>query len=691
MLKFLIYLFESSFCLSILYLVYILFFRKETYFNFNRAYLLGAMLFALLIPVIHINIKVDDLNDIESRVQEIGKFRTSYEQIISWLDPDFESSGYQYVNYADFEGNDLETNYSEAIGGKGNVHHSLGNNSYIENKKNKSIWNPLNMILWIYFIGIVLFSGRLFLLFFWLFRTIKNNHIIEKNELKVVQLNEDVPPFSFLRYVFVNQSAVSTNDLQQILAHEKVHIRQNHSFDLLLAHGISVLLWFNPFAWLLQKAIKTTHEYIADRKVVDQGFELIDYQSLLLSQLISIRSVELVNNFNLISIKKRIVMMTKNKSGLASKFKAFLIIPFSLALFFVFADMTIKGPGRLLANYYDWEILDKDFQLDGIWKSKHADSQEEYLLFEGNKLYVLEKGNMLREYEYQFKDNKLFVKFGRGEAIPLKFKKAGNEIAIWWNQNAFTTFVKTSFSNTLESKLNSLPYSLSLPEMTQTRIIEREELCFEVYLSKDKILIGNKEVGSSMLQSQIRQQKNAFRALDLPFVTVKLFVDENTPMQKIDDLQKVLRNEGLFKIAYVGKTDESRVPLLLAHAAAIPQKLPPVDAKILDENELKNTEFNLISWDLSNSKSSVADLEKELTKFIIDSKKYLMVLNYDDKTTYGRYIAHINAIYKTIFNLRNQRATKLYQLNFEELSGIQQDRIKKEYPITLTQRNLSDK
>jgi hypothetical protein len=47
----------------------------------------------------------------------------------------------------------------------------------------------------------------------------------------------------------------------------------------------------------------------------------------------------------------------------------------------------------------------------------------------------------------------------------------------------------------------------------------------------------------------------------------------------------------LFKIAYVGKTDESRVPLLLAHAAAIPQKLPPVDAKILDENELKNTEL----------------------------------------------------------------------------------------------------
>ncbi|NJO88245.1 MAG: M56 family metallopeptidase [Chloroflexia bacterium] len=252
---------------------------------------------------------------------------------------------------------------------------------------------------------------------------------------------ETLPPFLFT-LCFVNQRAVSANDLQQILAHEKVHIRQNHSLDLLLAHGLSVLLWFNPFAWLLQKAIKTTHEYIADRKVVDQGFELIDYQSLLLSQLISIRSVELVNNFNLISIKKRIAMMTKNDSGLASKFKAIVIIPFALALFFVFTDMTIKGSGRMLANYYDWEILDEDFQLEGLWQSKHADSQEEFILFEGSKLFVLEKGNMLREYKYQFKDNKLFVKFGSGEAIPLKFKKAGNEIAIWWNQNVFYNICK---------------------------------------------------------------------------------------------------------------------------------------------------------------------------------------------------------------------------------------------------------
>ncbi|NJO88244.1 MAG: hypothetical protein HC831_04175 [Chloroflexia bacterium] len=222
-----------------------------------------------------------------------------------------------------------------------------------------------------------------------------------------------------------------------------------------------------------------------------------------------------------------------------------------------------------------------------------------------------------------------------------------------------------------------MPYTLSLPEITQTKILERENLCFEVYLSKDKIRIGDKDVSSLILQSQIKQQKDDFRALDLPLVTAKLFVDVNTPMQKIDALQNALKNEGLFKIAYVGKTDKSRVPLLLAHVAAIPQKLPPVDAKILDEYELKNTEFNLISWDLTNSNSSASEMGKNLEEFINDSPKYLMVLSYNNKTGFGKYIMCIDAIYRTIYKLRNQRAMKLYQLNFEELSDIQQNIIKR--------------
>jgi len=648
------------------------------------------MLFALLIPIIHVNIRVDSLDDFEAPVHEIGQFRTSYEQIIAWLDPDFESPEYQYINYADFEDGDFENNM-DGIVGEHYIHTDTNLDEGTRNTIAPNNWKPLRLIIWIYFVGVIFFASRLVLLFIWLFKTLGNNPIIKSNEFKIVQLQGDVPPFSFLRYVFVNQTAVSPNDLQQILAHEKVHIRQNHSLDLLLAHGISVLLWFNPFAWFLQKAIKTTHEYIADRKVVDQGFELIDYQSLLLSQLISIRSVELVNNFNLISIKKRIKMMTKNKSGLGSKLKAITIIPFALALFFVFTDMTIKGPGRLLANYYDREILDEEFQLDGLWKSKHSDSQEEYILFKANKLSVLEKGNKLREYEYKFKGDFLLVKFGRAEAIPLKYKKAGNELVIWWNQNEFTKFVKTSQSNTLENKLSVLPYQLMLPEITQTRILHREDLCFDVYMSKDKIRISDKDVSISALQSHIKKRKANFRALDIPLVTVKLFIDSNTPMKKINELHRVLKNEGFFKIAYVGKTEESKVPALLAHAAALPQKLPPLDAKMLDELELKNSAFDITVWDLSHPKSSLLNIEKELSKFISKTDKYLMLLQYDNETNFGKYMAYINEIYKTIYSLRNKKAQELYKLNFEDLSNKQQKMIKMKYPIALTQKNLSKK
>ena len=687
MFQFLIYLFESSFCLAILYLVYLFFFRKETYFNFNRSFLLGAMLFALLIPIIHINIKVDSLDDFESPVHEIGQFRTSYEQIIAWLDPDFESSGYQYINYADFEDSGFENTKNRALTGQ-YVHNTSAGNDSIGNKVATSNWKPLRLMVWIYFAGVIFFIGRLILLFIWLFNTIRNNPVIDNNGFKIVQLQGDVPPFSFLRYIFVNQTAVSQNDLQQILTHEKVHIRQNHSFDLLLAHGISVLLWFNPFAWFLQKAIKTTHEYIADQKVVDQGFELIDYQSLLLSQLISIRSVELVNNFNLISIKKRITMMTKNKSGIASKLKAIAIIPFALALFFVFSDMTIKGPGRLLANYYDREILDEEFQLDGLWKSKHIDSQEEYILFKGNKLSILEKGNKLREYEYKFKGDFLMVKVGNTEAIPLKYKKAGNELAIWWSQHVFTKFVKTSESNTLNNKLNSLPYQLSLPELSQTRILEREDLCFEIYISKDKLRIEDKDVSSSTLQNHIKKQRASFSALDIPLVTAKLFVDINTPMKKIDELHSILKNEGFFKIAYVGKTDDSKVPVLLAHAAALPQKLPPLDAKMIDEAELEDYIFNISANGkvIENTK-----VEKDLSNFITKTDKYLMVFSYENNTLFGEYIGRINSIYKTVYQKRNENAQDLYKLNFEDLSFTQQNMIKKKYPIALTQRNLGNK
>ncbi|MDF1550158.1 MAG: M56 family metallopeptidase, partial [Bacteroidales bacterium] len=637
MIKFAIYIFESSLCLSILALVYLLFFRRETYFNFNRYYLLGSMIFALLIPTLTLNLRVDNFEGLETPISEIGQFRTSYEKIIFGLDPSYETLKYQTIKTIFFEEYSIPGNIY-FINSETETPIKNADNIFPSENNNTNHTKIFRLIVLIYFMGVGIFVVRLSMLFVWLFRTIKTNPIINHKGFKIVQLEGDVPPFSFLRYLFVNQHAVSHSDLQQILAHEKVHIRQNHSIDLLLAHGISVLQWFNPFAWLLQKSIKTTHEYIADRKVVDQGFELIDYQSLLLSQLISIRSVELVNNFNLISIKKRIAMMTKNKSGFSSKLKALVIIPFALILFFVFSDMTVKGPGKLLANYYDREFLDETVQLEGLWKSKLPDSQEEYLFFTGNKLSVLEKGNQVREYLYEFKNDKLYIKTNKLEAIPLKYKKTARELTIWWNESLATTFVKSTSANTLEDLLQSNDLSIKLPTITQTQIIDNQTPVIRIFMNKDQMQIGENKIQKAALQRQIKNEQSKFRAIDLPYVTIQLFVDESTPMGKLNYLQQILRQESLYKIAYAGTTDDNKISSLLAHDAALPQKLPPIDAKYLDDSELEKLDLKLFKINLSGSKEEIASLPSDLAKFISKSDKYLLLLNFDNNTTFGNHL-----------------------------------------------------
>ncbi|NJO88246.1 MAG: hypothetical protein HC831_04185 [Chloroflexia bacterium] len=196
-LSFIIYLFEASFCLMILFLVYILFFRKETYFNFNRFYLLAAMLFALIIPVIHVNFSVGNLDEYESTVHEIGRFRTNYEQIIALLDPDYEHGRYRYTNYADFESYNQEIATSGLTNNFNDKTNFSLNDEVVGTIKGTNDWKPVKLILLVYFVGAVFFFGRLLLLFFWLFKIIKNNSVIKKNGFKIVLLQGDASSFSF--------------------------------------------------------------------------------------------------------------------------------------------------------------------------------------------------------------------------------------------------------------------------------------------------------------------------------------------------------------------------------------------------------------------------------------------------------------------------------------------------------------
>ncbi|TAJ08137.1 hypothetical protein DMA11_21590 [Marinilabiliaceae bacterium JC017] len=315
MTKFLIYMFESGMCLSLFYLGYIVFFRKETYFNFNRFYLLGSMILALTVPLISLPVDWGNEGYLKETANGVEQFRNYYEHLILLTDPDIAAE--------------------EQISQTANRFNELSP------QKSKSTDLSLTSILFsIYLLGVLFFSFRLVYLLRGIKQIIVKANVRKEDGIKLVLIKDEVPPFSFLRWIFVNPHILKPEEYEQVLLHEKVHVKHKHTMDLLLVHIITIFHWFNPVTWRIQKSIKTCHEYIADREVVRHGHGLFDYQSLLLSQLISIRSVELVNNFNLLSIKKRITMMNKNKSGRWAQLKAIATIPLMLSAFFLFADMT---------------------------------------------------------------------------------------------------------------------------------------------------------------------------------------------------------------------------------------------------------------------------------------------------------------------------------------------------------------
>jgi TonB family protein len=151
----------------------------------------------------------------------------------------------------------------------------------------------------------------------------------ERLEGNIYIVKDGKSPFSFLGRVFIPENYRSHPNLQSILVHENAHISQRHLLDLLILELLSSIFWFNPFFFLLKRAMREVHEYLADREVIRQGIEPLTYQQLLFSEVSGNPQYIIANNFNLLT-KKRIVMLIK-KSTNAAALRIGLLLPVLLA------------------------------------------------------------------------------------------------------------------------------------------------------------------------------------------------------------------------------------------------------------------------------------------------------------------------------------------------------------------------
>lgn len=273
---------KSSISIALLYLIYILFLKQDTFFRTNRVYLLLTMLFSMIIPFIDLS----------------GFIRSTDFTYAVLLDPVIITS----------EG----------------VQASVMNNP-----------DFYQILLAIYLTGVSIFMVRFLYQLGQLFFLIRKFGVTKKQGLNIVFTNKNFSPFSFFNLIFMNRDDINSEEAHKIIAHEKVHVNQWHSVDLVLLEIITILQWFNPFIWLYRHAIKTLHEYLADQGVLLSGVDVNVYSALLFEQSTGIQINDLTNNFSKSLLKRRFIMMNKKKTTQFARIKLLVAIPLAISMMLV--------------------------------------------------------------------------------------------------------------------------------------------------------------------------------------------------------------------------------------------------------------------------------------------------------------------------------------------------------------------
>lgn len=269
-------------------IIYDVFLRKETFFNWNRTYLLGTAVLSILIPFIKIkSIKTIIPEEFVIRLPEviIGSIKES-----NSIQPEVANLAGIYVE-------------PEPI--------SIGN--------------------------IILFSGMCIAFLILLFKIIKLIVLFYKHpkrwnkNLLIINLINSNAAFSFFHYVFLGEQ-IHPKDRSSILEHEMVHVEQKHTLDLLFFEILRIAFWFNPLIYMYQSRISELHEYIADAKAVKHQNKT-EYYNNLLAQVFETQQFSFVNPFFKQSlIKKRITMLSKTKSKQTHILKYALLVPLVCAM-----------------------------------------------------------------------------------------------------------------------------------------------------------------------------------------------------------------------------------------------------------------------------------------------------------------------------------------------------------------------
>jgi len=294
----LVYLLKVSIGSMVAYLFYILFFSRDTFYLRNRVLLILILVLSIIIPLL-----------------KIFNLPASYET----------TESIKGMNALIISGTQIQTNVSEKI----------------------ISFDFYNLLVWLYFLitGIFLLRGLISVARTYMI--IRQGTILDLKFPKLVISDIEHPPFSFFPYVVIPREIYENGDYLELLEHENTHVRQGHTFDLLLSELLIAFQWFNPFMWLIKRSIILNHEYLADNFSLKVSDDIKAYQYRLLNIPANLKTVPLAHNFSSL-IKERLVMINKKPTHNYAVLKNVLIIPVVAILFLMFSFKTASNPTKIV-------------------------------------------------------------------------------------------------------------------------------------------------------------------------------------------------------------------------------------------------------------------------------------------------------------------------------------------------------
>jgi len=293
-----IYLLKANVIISILFLFYLFVLKNDKSFWQNRFYLLSSLLLSLLLPLLP-TFSFSHLDTIQRQITTANPLNDLYTTI----------GNSQVVN----------THVSTPV-------YTNANNIHPAIEQGFVFPSLMQTLVGIYLLVSLVLLIRLAI------KLLKISILIKKTDKQLIAgiyycSFDGTAPFSFFNYLVINKQLFNDRELQQIIAHEKVHIRQLHSVDLLAAELVHAILWVNPLMVYLKRCIKLNHEYIADAEVINSGIDKKDYQLSILHSSLKLNTYQLTNLYSSSKIKLRIKMMNLKERTNATAYKyAFVLL-----------------------------------------------------------------------------------------------------------------------------------------------------------------------------------------------------------------------------------------------------------------------------------------------------------------------------------------------------------------------------